>query len=167
MVLDDGGHTYEQQIITVENLLTSINDKGMILVEDTHTSYMSGFGPKKYSFINYVKNKIDKINLRFSQLSNSKFDRNIWSIEIVESMVAFKINKKATNLKSKITDNGGIDNKARDARYDKIIAINFLYQILSNSKILNIIPLRIRKFFIRKIREILVNKKYKARKYFF
>ena len=82
-------------------------------------------------------------------------------------MVAFKINKKATNLKSKKTDNGGIDNKARDARYDKIIAINFLYQILSNSKILNIIPLRIRKFFIRKIREILVNKKYKARKYFF
>ena len=38
LVLDDGGHTYEQQIITTECLLSSMNDAGIILVEDTQTS---------------------------------------------------------------------------------------------------------------------------------
>jgi hypothetical protein len=51
VVLDDGGHTYEQQIITTESLLKSMNDGGIIVVEDTHTSYMDGFGPRSKSFI--------------------------------------------------------------------------------------------------------------------
>ena len=92
IVLDDGGHTYEQQIITVECLLGAMNDGGVIVVEDTHTSYMEGFGPKKFSFINYVKNKIDQINYRFSFKNKSYVDeRRIWSIEVVESMIAFKM----------------------------------------------------------------------------
>ena len=57
IILDDGGHTYEQQIVSVECLIDFVNDGGMIVVEDTHTSYMNGFGRRKYSFINYVKNK--------------------------------------------------------------------------------------------------------------
>mgnify|MGYP001454638828 CR=1 FL=1 len=77
ILLDDGGHTYEQQIITVESLLGSINDGGIILVEDTHTSYMSGFGPRRYSFIEYVKNKIDKINFRFYNLQNPRLEKVI------------------------------------------------------------------------------------------
>ncbi|MEC8285532.1 MAG: class I SAM-dependent methyltransferase, partial [SAR324 cluster bacterium] len=36
IVLDDGGHTYEQQIITAESLLPFINDGGLLVVEDTH-----------------------------------------------------------------------------------------------------------------------------------
>ena len=67
VVLDDGGHTYEQQIITTECLLDSINENGILLVEDTHTSYMSGFGPKNRSFIDYVKRKIDSVNSRFGK----------------------------------------------------------------------------------------------------
>jgi hypothetical protein len=62
IVLDDGGHTYEQQIITAVSLLENIKDNGMLVVEDTHTSYMEGYGPVEYSFINYVKELIDKIN---------------------------------------------------------------------------------------------------------
>jgi len=54
-VLDDGGHTYEQQIITTEMLIDSVKDGGVIAVEDTHTSYMDGFGAKKFSFMAYVK----------------------------------------------------------------------------------------------------------------
>ena len=166
LVLDDGGHTYEQQIITVENLLNSINDKGMILVEDTHTSYMYGFGPKKYSFINYVKNKIDKINHRFNKLSYSQSEKNIWSIEIVESMVAFKINKKATNLKSRITDNGGIDDNSRDARYDKITLLNSVIDKISKSNFSNFIPIKIKKFVLNLLRTIIIKYKFKARRFF-
>ena len=56
VVLDDGGHTYEQQIITTECLLTSMKNGGILVIEDTHTSYMDGFGPKSKSFIQYTKN---------------------------------------------------------------------------------------------------------------
>ena len=166
ILLDDGGHTYEQQIITVESLLGSINDGGIILVEDTHTSYMTGFGPRRYSFIEYVKNKIDKINFRFHNLQNPRLEKVIWSLEIVESMVAFKINKKATNLKSKITDNGGINDNARDARYDKITLLNSIIHKFSNSYITNFLPIKMKKIVINILRGIIIKYKFKARRFF-
>ena len=55
IALDDGGHTYEQQIVTTECLLDQIKNGGLLVVEDTHTSYMNNFGPKKYSFVEYTK----------------------------------------------------------------------------------------------------------------
>ena len=72
IVLDDGGHTYSQQIITTESLLTCLNDGGIIVVEDTHTSYFDGFGDVNFSFIEYVKEHIDKINMRFEALPEEK-----------------------------------------------------------------------------------------------
>ena len=90
IVLDDGGHTYEQQIITTENLIDEMNDGG-IIVEDTHTSYMNGYGPKKFTFKKYVRNLIDKINYRSSFIKTlSQDEKRIWSMEIIESMVALK-----------------------------------------------------------------------------
>lgn len=117
IVLDDGGHTYEQQIITVEELAPSIADGGILIVEDTHTSYMSGFGPKKYSFINYAKNKADAINFRHSELSGSP-EYRFWSIEFFESIVAFKINKKFSGINGVRQVNGGLDDAAVDFRYE-------------------------------------------------
>ena len=122
VVLDDGGHTYDQQTVTVESLFDAMRDGGLIVVEDTHTSYMEGFGPKKYSFINYVKNKIDTVNYRFAfgdSFASRKMppaERRFWSIEIVESMVAFRINREASNEVSAPTENNGIDDLAKDFR---------------------------------------------------
>ena len=117
VVLDDGGHTYEQQIITTECLLPAMKDGGLILVEDTHTSYMDGFGRKKESFIPYTKMLIDKVNMRFGEFSGMACEKRVWSIEVIESMVALKINKNASNLVSKPIENGGIDGLAQDFRY--------------------------------------------------
>ena len=164
IVLDDGGHTYEQQIITVESLIPSINDGGMILVEDTHTSYMKGFGPKRYSFLNYVKNKIDKINYRFSKLSHFNSEKRIWSIEIVESMVAFKINKIASKIYSEIVDNGGKDDNAKDSRYQKFKSLNFLYSLAEKYKFLSFIPFK--RVFFKLLKIFLLKIKFKAKKYF-
>ena len=56
IVLDDGGHTNEQQILTAVNCISNINDKGILVTEDTHTSYQMKFGnPSKYSFIEWAK----------------------------------------------------------------------------------------------------------------
>jgi hypothetical protein len=118
IVLDDGGHTYEQQIITAVSLLENIKDNGMLVVEDTHTSYMKGYGPVEYSFINYVKELIDKINHRFYLLNQKYSDNRIWSIEIFESIVALKINNKAIQAVSqKIENSRKIDGKLQDFRH--------------------------------------------------
>ena len=123
VVLDDGGHTYEQQIVTTECLIDSIKDGGMLVVEDTHTSYLRGFGARRYSFMRYVKRYADKINNRFRRLKKKrKFDERVWSIQIFESIVAFHVNRKASQLESQPTDNNGEDDKAENYRnYDNAI----------------------------------------------
>ena len=118
IVLDDGGHTFEQQIITTELLLDNIKDDGVLVVEDTHTSYMDGFGNKRFSFSSYVSNFIDRINQRFGKFDSSYADNRVWSIQIYESIVAFHINRKASNLKStNVDNNGGSEYIAKDYRY--------------------------------------------------
>lgn len=164
VVLDDGGHTYEQQIITTESLLDAVNDGGVLVVEDTHTSYMSGFGPVKYSFIEYVKGRIDAVNHRFKMLPDDRGENRFWSIEIVESMVAFKINTKAVKLTSEPTSNDGKDDLAVDFRYADNTAIKTLLTLnraLGNLK--NLPFVRPLAFFVRKI---IASRKFSAKKYF-
>ena len=136
IVLDDGGHTYGQQIVTTHCLLSSIRDGGMLVVEDTHSSYMNGFGPRKYSFINYVKNKIDEVNLRSAEgEKSSDVNSHIWSVECFESIVAFKINKLLTKHKSIMIVNEGLDDGADDYRDASSNSISNLRKIGKKSKI--------------------------------
>jgi hypothetical protein len=44
VVLDDGGHTYEQQVITAHECIPNINDGGMLIIEDTHTNHFQDYG---------------------------------------------------------------------------------------------------------------------------
>lgn len=106
ILLDDGGHTYEQQIVTTEMMLQNIRDGGLLVVEDTHTSYQDGFGARRHSFINYVKRLMDLINFRHWSLKSSRKDHRVWSIEIFDSIVAFRINETATFRTSTPVDNG-------------------------------------------------------------
>jgi hypothetical protein len=138
IVLDDGGHTYEQQIVTTECLIENIKDGGLLVVEDTHTSYMSGFGPRKYSFIKYVARFIDRINSRFHQI-DAESDTRAWSIRIYESIVAFHINRQASGRVSARTDNGGAADEARDMRYGKV-KLKFLKDLDRNSSVIRRIP---------------------------
>ena len=48
IVLDDGRHTDEQQIVTTEHLKPLVKDGGLLIVEDCHTSYMNTYGIKKF-----------------------------------------------------------------------------------------------------------------------
>ena len=52
--LDDGRHTNKQLIVTVAACIPNIKDGGLMIVEDTHASYLKAFGnPSKYSFISF------------------------------------------------------------------------------------------------------------------
>jgi len=98
--LDDGGHTYRQQIVTTECLLDSISDGGVLVVEDTCTSYMNGFGDRNSSFIEYAKLWIDRINSRSSLLPTDERSGCFVSVEYFDSMVGFKVDRKASSQES-------------------------------------------------------------------
>lgn len=156
VILDDGGHTYEQQIVTTEMLLPMIKDGGMLVVEDTHTSYMNGFGSQQHSFINYTKNMMDKINHRFGSLNSLKMDNRVWSIQSFESIVAFHINHQESNLLSEPTDNKGIDDSAQDYRYHGNPVIENFNKNVSRFKFLKHIPGM--KFLAKKTRELIIKR---------
>ena len=63
LVIDDGGHTNKQQVFTLLETIPNINDNGMLVVEDVHSSYMTKFrNPSKYSFISFSKIIVDELN---------------------------------------------------------------------------------------------------------
>ena len=68
VIIDDGGHTNENQIITLNCCLPNINNGGILITEDVGASYSSKFdNPQKYSYINYCKFLIDDINSRIEK----------------------------------------------------------------------------------------------------
>lgn len=65
VLIDDGGHTMQQQIVTFEELYPHVDANGVYLCEDLHTSYWSDYGGghrKSGSFIEYSKALIDQLN---------------------------------------------------------------------------------------------------------
>jgi hypothetical protein len=77
IILDDGGHNNDQQIITLVESIKNINDGGLHVVEDVHSSYQKHYGnPYKYSFINFAKKTIDDINATFPNIKNFSYSLN-------------------------------------------------------------------------------------------
>ena len=64
ILLDDGGHTMNQQITTFREMFPHIKDGGLYMCEDCHTSYWENFGgglKREGTFIEFTKNLIDEI----------------------------------------------------------------------------------------------------------
>lgn len=118
IVLDDGGHTFLQQITTVDCLLNAIVPNGLIVIEDTHTSYMKEFAPKfKSTFMDYAFSIIHGINYRHGGFG-AFYEKNIYSVQFFESIVAFRIDPAKCIVSSIITNNENtLGYDARDYRY--------------------------------------------------
>lgn len=111
VVLDDGGHTNLDQIMTTVNVVQHINDGGVLIVEDTHTSYVDEYNSsKKYSFINFSKKIVDDINSNIELDLDIKFNfslkKYIYSVSFYESIVCFNINKSETKKNVKVINEG-------------------------------------------------------------
>lgn len=168
IILDDGGHTNTQQIITAESTIKNINDGGMLVIEDTFTSYMDKFSnPSKYSFINYSKKKIDDINYRYPNIGKLKNSINkfVYSIEFFESAVCFKIDRSKCLTNENISNNKKILG-VEDLRHGKQKTIRYLRKRLSffyNIRLLRFIA----KYFIKKIIFYKIKiQNYKNKKFF-
>ena len=117
IILDDGGHTYEQQIMTTEILKPYVKDGGLIVIEDTHSSYQNGFGFKCVSFMKYVHKKMDQLHFRLKTLNHNCNEKDIWNIQCFESIVVFEINRQKLKRKSVMISNKGKCTNAYDYRY--------------------------------------------------
>lgn len=128
VIIDDGGHLYEQQIMTVVEGSNLIGEKGLIIVEDTFTSFESEYGPRRYSFLNFSKKRADKLTCRHEDLVGVG-ESEFWSIQFFDSLVAFHINRSFSSGPSKKVENMAnqkfiVDSKfAQDplvSRFDKL-----------------------------------------------
>ena len=134
IIIDDGGHTNKQQIFTLLETIPKINDNGMLVVEDLHSSYMTKFrNPSKYSFVNFSKIIVDQLNLRSKVFSKEKMNflqEKIFSIEFYQSIAVFNIDCNYSSTGEKIY-NKGISDNAEDLRFnnDKKFLDKFLNKL--------------------------------------
>ena len=172
ILLDDGGHENNQQIITLNESIPNINDGGIIVTEDTHTSYFKKFGnPSKYSFINYSKYLVDVVNSRFPSneiKKNNDFRKRIFSIVFYESMVALKIDTKKsienTNLNNEAKGLDNIHDLRNTDYFPKITKfINEKYPQLHNVSIIKKI---VRKIFFNHNLFVKIKNYFSLKKYF-
>jgi O-methyltransferase len=96
ILIDDGGHTMEQQITTFEELFGHISPNGIYLCEDTHTSYWKeycGGYQKPGTFIEYTKKLIDQLHA-FYQFEGenpaTEFTKTANSIHFYDSIVVIE-----------------------------------------------------------------------------
>ena len=116
IIIDDGGHTSSQQIISFNYLFGHLNDKGIYLVEDTHASYHSDFQDRQdgFTFMDYVKSLPDKLNLWYQyndyriykkeikeKINMPYFTKNTYKISFYNSIVVFEKRNIETPLSIK------------------------------------------------------------------
>jgi hypothetical protein len=96
ILIDDGGHTMKQQIVSFEEMYDHINDDGLYLCEDLHTSYWSNYGggyKKLNSFIEYSKNFIDLINAwhsRDKRMIVNDFTKKTYALHYYDSILVIE-----------------------------------------------------------------------------
>lgn len=107
IILDDGGHSYKQQIVSFETYFTQLTPGGMYFIEDLHTSYRPGSVWDDYytTCVNYFKNMVDKVNLNGKSFTGYKeiynqpldyYERNIDFLHFYKSVVV--VGKKEISL---------------------------------------------------------------------
>ncbi len=96
LLIDDGGHTQNQQIVTFDVLFKHIKEDGVFLCEDVHTSYWNVYGGgnrRQGTFIEYSKLLVDKINAHHSEEASlvvDEFTRTANSIHFYDSIVVIE-----------------------------------------------------------------------------
>ena len=97
ILIDDGGHTMNQQLVSFRHLFPVVKDGGIYLIEDTHTSYWReyhGGYKKKNSFIEFSKDLVDQIYAWHIDNEHlvpvSYHTKNINSISFYDSVVVIE-----------------------------------------------------------------------------
>ena len=94
IIIDDASHICSDQILTFETLFPMINENGIYLCEDTHTSYRRSYGGgylREGTFVEYCKSLIDSMYFTEGQnIQRHMFTDTIQSITFYPSLVMIK-----------------------------------------------------------------------------
>lgn len=110
IIIDDGGHTVNQQLVTFNVMFPKLSPGGWYVIEDLHTSYWPNFGGGKGNFttIEFLKTLVDDINATYAiEKNNNRCDKNytienrfgVESITFIESVVFIKKQKEDKDYK--------------------------------------------------------------------
>ena len=97
MIVDDGGHKMDHQNVSFRELWPHLKDRGLYIVEDTHTSYWPGFGggyKAPQSFIEKCKNLIDLMHSWYTDQDDifpfHAAARQVHSVQFYDSLVVIE-----------------------------------------------------------------------------
>ena len=111
IIIDDGGHTSNQQIVSFQTLYPAMKDEGVYLVEDTHTSFEIAYQDRLdgQTFLDFAKNSADKLSWvdfskniarfktppdqRAGDLALPYFARTTFSVSFYNGIVVFERRK--------------------------------------------------------------------------
>ena len=103
ILIDDGGHTMEQQITSFDCLYHMIKDSGVYLCEDLHTSYWDNLHYQYHpggglnnpgSFIEMSKKLIDKLNhWHCKDIAKDHFTNHTYSMHYYDSVLVIEKRK--------------------------------------------------------------------------
>ncbi len=112
IIIDDGGHKMDQQKTSFQMLWPHLKDRGLYIVEDTHTSYWPGFGGgyrRKGSFIETAKSLVDQFHSWYTdQEEVFKFHaaaKQVHSVAFYDSMVV--VEKEHKDMPFSVTSQNG------------------------------------------------------------
>ena len=146
ILIDDGGHYMNQQIILFEELFGYVKKNGVYLCEDTHSSYWLVFGggyKRRGTFIEYSKNFIDMLNAFHSEQSKYKinnFTKSVNSIHYYDSVLVIEKRKreKPKDVVSGIISFGGDKKENYKPNYKPFFKNKYLQTINRVLRIFNL-----------------------------
>ena len=134
ILIDDGGHTMIQQIVSYEELFDHVKDNGVYLCEDIHTSYWLKFGggyKRRGTYIEYSKKFIDLLNAFHSEqvsLKVNDFTRSVDSLHYYDSILVIEKKKRGIPINER-TGSYSFDNLEEKPVFYKL-AIGKINRIL-------------------------------------
>ncbi len=97
ILIDDGGHYMRQQINTFREMFPRVDERGVYLCEDLHTSYWPEFGGgyrRRGTYIEFSKRLIDGLNawhtLQPRRFNVTDFTRSVHSMHYYDSVLVIE-----------------------------------------------------------------------------
>jgi len=92
VILDDGGHTMIQQVMSFKYLFPHVKSGGLYIIEDLHTSYWEIFGGGNHprTTIAFLKGLIDDVNFvgaRTTKASHLNVDPSLEGLDLYRAQI--------------------------------------------------------------------------------
>jgi hypothetical protein len=154
VLIDDGGHTSLGQIVTCVSATKYMNNQGIIVIEDVHSSYSEDFGKSnKYSFNNWIDQIGEGLNSVYLDkqyllsLNQNNLLKKLSHISKYRSLTA--LHMKNINVIPKGIFNTNSSENFVDFRYENYSKCFKTLRKLAIFRPINIISVGNRRFYLR------------------